>query len=228
MASPTVLQGAQVVTAPVNLQESLLLTLMNPNVCVLLLTLGMLLIYLEVNTPGAFVPGIAGILLAMLAMYALQLLPLNLLAVLLCLLASIMLLLEGRFPSHGLLAFAGALFLVVGLGELVDGPVPQLQVEWSIAWGAGIGFGGVTAALIVLGLRARHAKLKTGADAMLGWLAVAQTGLAPEGKVLVRGELWSARLTSQTSCVAAGERVKVLRADGRILEVAALPLSDTV
>lgn len=224
---PGLLQGAQVVTAPVKLQESLLLTLMNPNVCVLLLTLGMLLIYLEVNTPGAFVPGIAGILLVMLAMYALHLLPLNLLAVLLCLLASIMLLLEGRFPSHGLLASAGVLFLVVGLGKLVNGPIPQLQVEWSIAWGAGIGFGGVTAALIVLGLRARQAKLKTGADAMLGWLAITQTVLAPEGKVLVRGELWSARLTSQTSSVPAGERVKVLRADGRILEVAALPLGDT-
>ena len=220
-------QGTLIMTAPVNLQESLLLTLMNPNVCVLLLTLGMLLIYLEVNTPGAFVPGIAGILLAMLAMYAIHLLPLSLLAVLLCLLASIMLLLEGRFPSHGLLAFAGVLFLVVGLGKLVDGPVPQLQVEWSIAWGAGIGFGGVTAALIVLGLRARRAKLKTGADAMLGWLAIAQTVLDPEGRVLVRGELWPARLTSQTSYVAAGERVKVLRADGRILEVAALPLVDT-
>lgn len=221
------LQGAEVVTAPVKLQESLLLTLMNPNICVLLLTLGMLLIYLEVNTPGAFVPGVAGVLLAMLAMYALHLLPLNLLAVLLCLLASIMLLLEGRFPSHGLLAFAGVLFLVVGLGKLVNGPVPQLQVEWTIAWGAGIGFGGVTAALIVLGLRARQAKLKTGADAMLGWLAIAQTGLAPEGKVLVRGELWAARLTNQTSCVAAGDRVKVLRADGRTLEVAALPLGDS-
>ena len=35
---------ADVVTAPVKLQESLLLTLMNPNICVLLLTLGMLLI----------------------------------------------------------------------------------------------------------------------------------------------------------------------------------------
>lgn len=220
-------QGTLVITSPINLQERLLLTLMNPNVCVLLLTLGMLLIYLEVNTPGAFVPGVAGILLAMLAMYALHLLPLNLVGVLLCLVASIMLLLEGRFPSHGLLAFAGVLFLVVGLGQLVDGPVPQLQVEWSIAWGAGIGFGGVTAALIVLGLRARQAKLKTGADAMLGWLAVAQTVLDPEGKVLVRGELWTARLTSQTSYVAAGERVKVLRADGRILEVAALPLGES-
>ena len=37
----------------------LMLTLMNPDLSVLLLTLGLLLIYLEVNTPGTVVPGAA-------------------------------------------------------------------------------------------------------------------------------------------------------------------------
>ena len=222
------LQTAPVVTAHPKLQEMLLLTLMNPDICVLLLTLGLLLIYLEINTPGAIVPGAAGVLLVLLAVYALHLLPLNASGVFLCLLSGLLLLLEGRFPSHGLLASAGVLTLVMGLVRLVDGPVPQLQVEWGTAVGAGLGFGGVTAALIVLGLEARRAKVKTGADAMLGWLAVAQTMLAPEGQVLVRGELWRARLTSKDTSVAAGERVKVLRADGLLLEVAAVPLGDGV
>lgn len=222
------LQNAQVETSHVQLQELLLLTLMNPNICVLLLTLGMLLIYLEVNTPGAIVPGASGVLLVLLALYALHLLPISVAGALLCALSSLLLLLEGRYSTHGLLASAGVIALVFGLAGLVDGPVPQLQVEWSVALGAGLGFGGVTATLIVLGLKARRAKVKTGADAMLGWMAIAQTVLAPEGKVLVRGELWPARLTSRDSCIAAGERVKVLRAEGHMLEVAALPLGDGV
>ncbi|MGI4852479.1 MAG: NfeD family protein [Janthinobacterium lividum] len=223
---PENLSSAGIDTATVKLQELLLLTLMNPDICVLLLTLGLLLIYLEINTPGAIVPGAAGVLLVLLALYALHLMPLNPVGVVLCLLSGLLLLLEGRFPSHALLASAGVLTLVVGLGLLVNGPIPQLQVEWSTAMGAGLGFGGVTASLIVLGLEARRSKVKTGADAMLGWLAIAQTVLAPEGQVLVRGELWPARLSSSDSFVAAGERVKVLRADGHLLEVAAIPLGN--
>ena len=218
---------ATVVTARVKPQELLLLTLMNPDLCVLLLTLGALLIYLEINTPGAVVPGAAGVLLVLLAAYALHLLPLTSVGIALCLLSGLLLLSEARFRAHGMLASAGVLTLVFGLATLVNGPIPQLQVEWATAIGAGLGFGGVTAALIVLGLEARRAKIKTGADAMLGWLAVAHTTLAPEGKILVRGELWRARLTSSDSFVAAGERVKVLRADGSQLEVAAVPLGDS-
>lgn len=213
-------------TAHPELQELLLISLMNPDLCVLLLTLGCLLIYLEINTPGAIVPGIAGVLLVLLASYALHLLPLNKTGILLCFLSGLLLLLEARFSSHGLLASAGVLTLVTGLAALVDGPIPQLQVEWATAIGAGLGFGGVTAALIVLGFKARRAKVKTGSDAVLGWLAVAHTALDPEGQVLVRGELWLARLTTSDSFVAAGDRVKVLRADGFLLEVAAVPLGD--
>lgn len=220
------LAGAHVANSQTKLQQLLLLTLMNPDLCVLLLTLGLLLIYLEVNTPGAVVPGAAGVLLVLLASYALHMLPLNPWAILLCLISTVLLLMEARFPSHGVLAAMGILALVVGLGTLVNGPLPQLQVDWSVAIGAGIGFGGVTASLIVLGIEARRAKVKTGSDAMLGWLATAQTALSPEGQILVRGELWRARLTTSDSYVAAGERVKVLAADGYTLEVTAVPLAD--
>jgi membrane-bound serine protease (ClpP class) len=125
------------------------------------------------------------------------------------------------------LAVVGLIALVTGLVLLVTGPLPQLEVSVGTAVGAGLGFGGVTAWLLVLGAEARRAKVKTGSEAMLGWLAVAQTALTPEGRILVRGELWQARLTSSDSSVAAGERVKVLRAHGHILEVTAVPLAQS-
>ena len=208
-------------------QDLLLLSLMNPDLTVLLLTLGLLLIYLEINTPGTVVPGAAGLMLVLLAAYALQMLPLSVPGLLLCGAAAILLLLESRIPTHGVMATLGVLSLAAGLGLLVRGPLPQLEVSWGTAIGAGLGFGGVTACLLVLGAEARRAKVKTGSEAMLGWLAVAQTPLAPEGKILVRGELWQARLTSSDSFVAAGDRVKVLRADGFTLEVTAVPLTQS-
>ena len=219
------LMGARLQIAAVAPQELLLLRLMNPDLSVLLLTLGLLLIYLEVNTPGTVIPGAAGILLVLLASYALHMLPLSIGGVLLCLLAALFLLLEARLSAHGVLALLGIVALVFGLVLLVAGPLPQLQVGWGTAVGAGIGFGGMTSALIILGVEARRAKIKTGSEAMLGWLAVAQTELAPEGHVLVRGELWRARLISASTVVAAGEHVKVLRATGSTLEVTAVPLT---
>lgn len=224
---PLHLAGAHIAVAGTKPQELLLLTLMNPDLSVLLLTLGLLLIYLEVNTPGTVVPGAAGVLLVLLAVFALHMLPLSGIGILLCLAAALLLLLEARYSTHGLMAAAGILCLVAGLGTLVNGSVPQLQVAWGTAVGTGIGFGGVTATLMILGMESRRAKEKTGSDAMLGWLAITHTELAPEGQILVRGELWRARLTSTDSFVPAGERVKVLRADGLTLEVAAVPLTQS-
>ena len=206
-------------------QSDLQLALMNPNLCVLLGTLGLLLIYLEVNTPGVVIPGACGLLLVLLAGYSLSRLPLSKAGIGLCFLAIALLLLESQFHQRGVLAIAGIVVLVSGLGLLVPGPLPQLQVNWGTAVGAGVGFGGITASLMLLGIEARRAKIRTGSDAMLGWLAVAHTALAPEGQVLVRGELWRARLTTNDSTVAAGDHVKVLRADGLVLEVTAVPMA---
>jgi membrane-bound serine protease (ClpP class) len=53
-------------------------------------------------------------------------------------------------------------------------------------------------------------------------MAVAQTDLNPLGRVLVRGELWRAKLTSSEAAIPAGSRVRVLRAEGHTLEVTAI------
>lgn len=208
-------------------QTDLLLALMNPNLCVLLLTLGLLLIYLEINTPGVVVPGAAGVLLVLLSVYSLTRLPLTGYGISLCVVAIALMALEASSTRHGWFATAGVICMVLGLGWLVNGPLPALQVSWGTAIGAGVGFGGMTATLMVMGLEARRSKVRTGSDAMLGWLAIAQTPLAPEGHILVRGELWKARLTSKDSAVAAGDHVKVLRADGMLLEVTAVPLASS-
>ena len=89
------------------LREDLLGWLVNPNIALLLLVGGALLIYLEFNTPGTIVPGALGTLMVLLAIFALNLLPIRYTAVMLLLAAAVLLVLEAKFGGHGALAIAG-------------------------------------------------------------------------------------------------------------------------
>ena len=64
-------------------RENLLGWLVNPNIALLLLVGGALLVYLEFNTPGTIVPGALGTLMVLLGIFALDLLPIRFTAVLL-------------------------------------------------------------------------------------------------------------------------------------------------
>lgn len=219
------LADAHVVNLPMTPRQHLMRALMNPDLTVFLLTLGALLIFLEINTPGTILPGAAGVLLVLLSVYALLQMPLRWQGVLLLMLSVLLLLAETQFARGSAYGVGAVVALTLGLRLLVRGPIPELEVNWGTSIGAGLGFGGITAGLVLLGVRARRAKVRTGADAMLGWLAIAQTPLHPTGEVLVRGELWRAHLSAGNTFLAAGECVKVQGTDGTTLEVAPMTLN---
>ena len=100
-------RGAQLIRVDPTLREEILDRLTNPNLAVLVLVVGGLLIYLEFNTPGTIVPGTLGTIMVLLALFGLNLLPLRYTSVMLLLAAFVLLLLEAHFPSHGALATAG-------------------------------------------------------------------------------------------------------------------------
>ncbi len=209
-----------------SVRERVLGTLMDPNLAVLLLVAGALLIYLEFNAPGTIIPGALGTLLLLTALFALNLLPLRYTAVMLLFAALGLLLLEIKVPSHGILATAGIVCLVVGLLTLVAGPVPELRVRFATAFGVGTGFGLITVYLIRIALLARRNKVLTGSAAMVGAIAIAQEALPlmpasaeaapPRGQVLVRGELWFAESPVP---VPAGTQLKVCAVRGLTLLV---------
>ena len=195
-----------------SLRERLLTRLTSPDLDVLLLLGGGLLIYLEFNVPGTIVPGALGTLMVLLSVFGLNLLPVQHTAVLLLFAAIALMALEFKFTSHGILGIAGVLCLVFGLATLVDGPTPEMRVHFGVAIGAGIGFGAITFGLAWIALRARRAKRLTGPDALLGHTAIAMTPLAPTGQVEVRGEIWQARLGEGVDAVPAGAEVKESKA----------------
>jgi len=186
------LAGARVEVVRVTLRDELLGWLVNPNIALLFLVGGALLIYLEFNSPGTIVPGALGTLMVLLAIFALNLLPIRYTAVLLLLAALVLLLLEAKFGGHGALAIAGIICLTFGTLTLVAAPIPQMAVSPWVAFAVSAAFGVITVFLLRLIVRARRRKARIGADAMVGARATAMEPLTPEGHVLVEGEIWRA------------------------------------
>ncbi|MGA3049530.1 MAG: nodulation protein NfeD [Terracidiphilus sp.] len=184
--------GAQIVVVQATLRERLLGWLVNPNIAILLLVGGALLIYLEFNSPGTIVPGALGTLMVLLAIFALDLLPVRYTAVLLLVAALVLILLEAKFGGHGVLAIAGILCLTFGMLTLVVAPVPEMGVNPVVALSVSAAFGLITVFLVRLAVRARHMKSQLGVDALVGRSAKAMEPLTPEGHVLVEGEIWNA------------------------------------
>jgi membrane-bound serine protease (ClpP class) len=217
--------GAAVVTVDPTLRERILDRLIDPNLALLILVLGGLLLYMEFHTPGAVVPGALGTVLVLLALFALNLLPVRFTSMLLLAAAFSLLLLEAKFPSHGVLAASGIVALVVGALTLVAGPIPEMRVHLATALSAGIAFGLITVFLLRLAIRARHSKTRTGAEAMMGEIAVVTRQLLPQGpessgQVMVRGELWQAACATPA---AEGERVRITGIRGLTLLVERVP-----
>jgi membrane-bound serine protease (ClpP class) len=210
------LAGARIVTIKPTMREKLLGWLVDPNIALLFLIGGALLIYLEFNSPGTIVPGALGTLMVLLAVFALNLLPIRYTAVLLLIGAMVLLVLEAKVGGHGALAVAGIVCLAFGMLTLVAAPVPEMGISPFVAFSVSIAFGAITVFLVRLAMRARRRKARLGADAMIGCAATAMEALAPEGHVLVEGEIWRAVADAP---VAAGTAVRVVGHDQLLLRV---------
>ena len=213
--------GARLTYVDPTTREQILDWFMNPNIAVLILVLGGLLIYIEFNAPGTIVPGAFGTLLVLLALFALNLLPIHYASALLLVAAFALFLLELKFTSHGVLASAGIVCLIIGLLTLVDGPIPELRVHLGVALTTGLGFGLITFFLVRIAIQARRNKVLIAPDSIVGQLAVANDPLGPGnarpiGQIMVHGELWQAR--SDTP-IAAGDHVRVTSRNGLLLSV---------
>jgi membrane-bound serine protease (ClpP class) len=217
------LAGVRIEILKSSLREDLLGWLVNPNIALLLLVCGALLIYLEFNVPGTIVPGALGTLMVLLSIFALDLLPIRYTAVLLLMAALVLLLLEAKFGGHGVLAIAGIVCLTFGMLTLVAAPVPELGVSPWVAFAVSAAFGCITVFLVRLAVRARRRKSRLGVDALVGSKATAMEQLKPKGHVLVEGEIW---LAVASEPVAAGSLLRVVGHEQYLLRVAPAESSD--
>jgi membrane-bound serine protease (ClpP class) len=214
------LAGETVRKYDMTLKQRILAYIMDPNVAFILLAIGALGLYAEFNHPGAVLPGTVGIVFILLAAFALNLLPVRHAALMMILAAFVLFALEAKFASHGVLGIGGIAMLTLGALLLVDGPIPEMRVRLATALAVSIPIGLITIFLMSIALKARHNKIVTGEQGMVGEVGVAQTALSPRGKVFVHGEIWDA---VSSVPVNAGDAVVVRKLDGLQLQVEPVP-----
>ena len=210
------LEGQPIVPFNMTLKERILDALMEPDLAFLLLAIGALALYIEFNHPGAIIPGTVGVVFILVAAFALNLLPTRFAALGLILGAFALFAAEAKFVSHGVLTAGGIVLLTLGGLLLVDAPIPEMRVHLATALAVSVPLGIITAFLMSIALKARRNKVVTGEQGLVGETGVAQTALAPQGKVFVHGELWNAIAPSP---VPIGQLVVVRRVDGLTLQV---------
>lgn len=218
------LVGQPVVPFAMTLKEHILDYLMDPNISFILLAIGALALYAEFNHPGAVVPGTVGIVFILLAVFALNLLPTRFAALGLILAAFGLFAAEAKFVSHGVLTIGGIVLLTLGGLLLVDSPIPEMRVHLLTALVVSVPLGLITAFLMTIAVKTRRNKVVSGAQGLIGETGVAQTDLAPHGKIFVHGELWDAVSSYK---VLVGQFVIVRKVDGLVLQVDPAPVTQT-
>lgn len=208
--------GARITTLPTDAREKLLGVLTAPTIAYLLLLLGVLAVVIEMVTPHGFVTGTIGFVALLLALVGLAHLPVQISGLAILLLGVLLLGLDLKITTHGVLTFVGLVAFVVGSFLLLP-RVPGFRISpWAIGsvtllWALMLGV------VVRLILRARREPLLTGLQRVRGRAGTAKTDLAPRGVVHVDGEDWDA--LADAPPIARGERVTVVSAEGLTLHV---------
>ncbi|MBI5694550.1 MAG: nodulation protein NfeD [Nitrospirae bacterium] len=211
-------KGAAVVWHEMGARLRLLKAISDPNVAYVLMMIGMLGLFFELSNPGLILPGVLGGISLILAFYSFQTLPVNYAGMMLILLAVVFLIAEVKVTSYGLLAVAGVISLVLGSVMLIDSPLPYMRISLSLILPAAATITAFFMILVRAAVRARGARVSTGAEGMVGAYGDARTDIEPggSGDVYVMGSHWSAY--SDTP-VRKGERVVVTAIEGLKLKV---------
>lgn len=191
--------------------RKLLSTIADPNIAYVLLTLGTLGLFFELMHPGAILPGVVGGICLILGFYAMSVLPVDYAGVALLLLALLFFIAEIKITSHGMLAVAGIVSLVLGSLLLFKSPEPALRVSLQVVVTLAAFAALVVGFLSYMVMRAHRLPVRTGAQGLLHEVATARTTLDPRGKVFVHGEIWDAVVEGGEGLpVSAGQPVEVV------------------
>lgn len=195
--------------------------LLDPNVVFLLFVIAMIGIYLEISHPGAILPGVTGAIALLLFLFAVGSLAPNWAGLALMVLAFVLLVLDIRLPTHGILTGGAVISLIVGSllffnsGGPYDGPKINPLVVYVIS-----GFVGLIGLMLVAFIvRAQRMPVSTGAEGMVGSKVKALTPLLPEGRVRYAGEDWAAVLDQPDEAADPGTELIITAVEGLRLHV---------
>ena len=199
-----------------NAVERFLQVISDPNIAYILFTLATIGLITEISNPGLVFPGVAGGISLLLAFYSLGVLDAYWGGLALLFLAVALFIAEYFTTTFGLLTAGGVAALVMG-SLILFSHTPGIEVHRGLI--AGVTAGITAFAIFVVGaiVRGQRRRKATGAEGMIGTMAIAKTPLNPTGTVLAQGELWAA--AAEGDRVAPGEEVIVSRVEGLKLRV---------
>ena len=215
-------QGAGLLPIDMNPSERLFHTLVDPNVALLLLLLGLIAIAVELFNPGISVAAAIGVISLVLAFVALGNLPVNWGALILVVVSVILFIVDVKINTVALTVGALVTFVIGALLLFVPftpTPLPRPSVSvspWLIAF---LGVSMASFFLFVLGkaVRARNSPVLVGRETLSGATGTALSDLDPNGQVRVRSEVWSA--IAEEEGIRQGDSVQVVSVDGLSLRV---------
>ncbi|HET8909659.1 MAG TPA: NfeD family protein [Ktedonobacterales bacterium] len=191
---------------------------LDPTVLFLLFIVAAVCIYLELAHPGAIVPGTIGAIALLLFLLGAGALNPNWTGLALMLLAIVLLAIDVRVPTHGVLSAGALISLALGSFIFFDTGVDRGTQLLSpiIIGGVVVGVGLIALFVLQYAIRSQRWPVRTGSAGLVGQQATVLSPLAPDGRVRVLGEDWSARLAhpESSASVEPGASVRVVRVEG--------------
>ncbi|HSB36428.1 MAG TPA: nodulation protein NfeD [Thermoanaerobaculia bacterium] len=182
-----------------------------PVVAGILLLLGLLGLYAELQNPGAIFPGVLGGICLLLALFALSVLPVNWVGIGLILLGLLFFFLEVKLTAHGLFAIGGGISMILGAVLLFYRTAYTPSGELWFVVAAAATTAAVLAALSYKALAVQGLPDRTGAGVLIGKTVPARSDIAPVGKIFVDGAVWEARSAEP---IAVGEPAEIVAVEG--------------
>jgi membrane-bound serine protease (ClpP class) len=176
-------------------------------------------LFFELSNPGFVLPGVVGAISLLLALFAFQMLPVNYAGLGLIILGLAFMTAEMFIPSFGVLGIGGVIAFVIGSVMLIDTDIPGYGVPWGIIFSVALASALFIFFVVGMALKARQRPVVSGSEEMIGSSGEVLEGFdGKEGWARVHGEIWRIRSKQPLS---RGQKIRVDRMDGLILEVAA-------
>jgi membrane-bound serine protease (ClpP class) len=193
--------------------------IVDPQVAVLLFTIGTYGIIFELSNPSLLFPGIIGVIAIVLALFAFGTLDANATGIALMIFAIVLFIAEVKIVSGGLLVAGGIAALAIGaiiLFPPIRPTFPGIRATVDPVVIATIV--GVTAAFFLVMLRVamrmRHLPVASGSQLLVGATGTARSDIAPSGIAYVGGEDWTVTAAEPSTAIPKGAAVRVRRVDG--------------
>jgi len=174
-------------------RTSLLSIITDPNIAIILMTIGVYGLILEFYNPGTMIPGTIGAICLIAGLFAMNVLPLNAAGIVLMLLGVGFMVAEMFAPSFGILGLGGLAAFLFGAAILFDTEnMMGIGLDWGTLIAIGL-FGLIIVGMTVwLTVNAYRKEVTTGPESLIGEKAEVVEWNGTEGRVHIQGETWQA------------------------------------